>query len=151
MEVITVLQYKKRNTPISTKDLEVIHHASQIFLLEGQQLLTTIFPTGSSFWKYFHQRYTQSQLRSNESSCTTSKNQISLMFVPIDALHYATQRKHQLEYELLLQIIKIIYNFFYGKQQTEENPFRQALNLSNRLNLAELDAWIISLSQKINQ
>jgi len=109
----------------------ILLKARRIYEQEAQRILGSIFPIEHPFWKSFYQRQATA---------------IAQPLVAIDALHYSTNCKEKISYQLLIQSLKAIlaakYETKLDHPKVKMNHFKNADRLIMDLPLENLKAWL---------
>jgi len=116
----------------------ILLKARRIYEQEAKRILGSIFPMEHSFWKSFYQR---------------QATVLAQPLVAIDALHFSTNCKEKISYQLLIQSLKSIlaakYESNLDHPKDKINHFKNAERLIMDLPLHELRTWL--QAQKISK
>jgi hypothetical protein len=153
------------STTNSTSDITYIRQAGSVYLLETQRLLGSLFPIAHPFWQFYYIR--RSAMNASESGGNARiengwdceklprylQERYAMYFLIVDAMHYASECRNKLAYELLLQSLKWILAGFYsgllGARCNELSMYKRALKLTEPLDLPEFKTWITEMIQSI--
>jgi len=118
----------KQNKEANYSNL-VKQEAALIYQQETQRILGSIFSLKNPFWKIFYIR---------------QEEEINKLGIALDALHYATDSKNPIYYQLVQQALKSIIKGHYVKKENTKH-FQNALRLIIELPLPELHKYLKTL------
>ena len=101
--------------------------AANIYKLEAQRIIGSIFPLKHDFWKAFYIRQEQEATKP---------------LVALDIIYYATNCQQQIAYQLLQQSLKSILKGHYLESDERKTCLENAKRLLTDLPTASLQNWI---------